>query len=244
MIAAYERHSASKLNLFAACPSMFVVQYLIGEPQAVGAPAHRGSAVEDGVSYGLKNLDAPLRDCIEVAQIKYDSLSVLSGDPRHEKYRETLGDMVTAALKELREYGKPDGMQGLVEWQPEGLKLPIVGYYDYQWAKKGMLADLKTTERMPSEIKISHARQVALYAASDNLDARLIYVTPKKLEPYRLENALAHREALRKIAMIVENLLTLSDDPAYYLTLFAPDLESFYWNTPEARATAYRLWGI
>jgi len=75
-----------------------------------------------------------------------------------------------------------------------------------------LLADMKTTERMPSEIKIGHARQVALYAASDNLDARLIYVTPRKLETYRLENVLAHREALRKIAMKVENLLSLSDE--------------------------------
>ncbi|HXT26162.1 MAG TPA: PD-(D/E)XK nuclease family protein [Candidatus Eisenbacteria bacterium] len=244
MIPTYLRHSASKLNLYAECPSMFIAEYVIGEKQSVGSPAHRGVAVEDGVSHGLNDLDASLKDCVDVAHMKYDTLSALSGDPRREKYRETIADMVKTALKELRGYGKPDGMQGLVEWKPEGLKLPIVGYYDYQWSQHGMLADLKTTERMPSEIKIGHARQVALYAASDNLDARLIYVTPRKLETYRLENVLAHREALRKIAVNVENLLSLSDNPAYYLTLFAPALDSFYWGNPEARATAYKLWGI
>lgn len=223
---------------------MFVIEYLIGERQQVGAPAHRGSAVEDGVSHGLSDLTAPLRDCIEVAQIKYDSLMALSGDPRREKYRETVSDMVTSALKELREYGKPDGMQGLVEWKPEGLKLPIVGYYDYQWTRHGIVADLKTTERMPTEIKINHARQVSLYVGGSNMAGHLIYCTPKKLEAYRLENAQEHREQLRKIAVIVESLLTLSDDPRYYLKLFAPALDSFYFNTPEARATAYRLWGI
>lgn len=244
MIATYERHSASKLNLFSACPSMFVVEYLIGERQAVGAPAHRGSAVEDGVSYGLKNLDAPLHDCIEVAQIKYDSLSVLSGDPRHEKYRETLGGMVTAALKELREYGKPDGMQGLVEWKPEGLKLPIVGYYDYQWDEHGILADLKTTEKMPSSIKFSHARQVAHYAVSDNIDARLIYLTPKKLEVYRLENVRQHRESLAQIARAVENFLDISDDHDALKRWVLPNLDSFYWNTPQLRQRAYEIWNI
>ena len=244
MIATYERHSASKLNLFSACPSMFVVEYLIGERQAVGAPAHRGSAVEDGVSYGLKNLDAPLHDCIEVAQIKYDSLSVLSGDPRHEKYRETLGGMVTAALKELREYGKPDGMQGLVEWKPEGLKLPIVGYYDYEWSHHGILGDLKTTEKMPSQIKVGHARQVSLYAESDNIDARLIYCTPTRLEVYGLENVRRHRDALHKIALSVENFLALSDDPEFFVNITVPDLDSFYWANPPARQLAYEIWGV
>jgi hypothetical protein len=244
MIPTYTRHSASKLNLYAECPSMFVAEYIIGEKQSVGSPAHRGVAVEDGVSHGLNDLDAPLKDCIEVAHMKYDTLSALSGDPRREKYRETIADMVRTALKELRGYGKPDSMQGLVEWEPDGLRLPIVGYYDYQWTQHRMLADLKTSERMPSEIKIGHARQVALYAASANVDAHLIYVTPRKLEAYKLENVLEHREALRKIAMKVENLLSLSDDPAYYLTLFAPALDAFYFNNPEARAMAYRLWSI
>src|SRR4249920_3254757 len=180
MIPTYTRHSASKLNLYAECPSMFVAEYIIGEKQSVGSPAHRGVAVEDGVSHGLNDLDAPMKDCVEVAHQKYDTLSALSGDPRREKYRETIADMVKTALKELRGYGKPDGMQGLVEWKPEGLKLSIVGYYDYQWTRHHILADLKTSERMPSEIKTGHARQVSLYAAANGagvvFDARLIYV--------------------------------------------------------------------
>ena len=244
MIAGYERHSPSKLNLFAECPSMWVVEYLIGERQPVGAPAHRGSAVEDGVSHGLSDLSAPLRDCIEVAERKYDSLMALSGDPRHEKYRETIGDMVTAALAELREYGKPDGMQGLVEWQPEGLKLPIVGYYDYEWSHHGILGDLKTTEKMPSQIKVGHARQVSLYAESDNIDARLIYCTPTRLEVYGLENVRRHRDALHKIALSVEKFLALSDDPEFFVSITVPDLDSFYWANPPARQLAYEIWGV
>jgi len=131
-----------------------------------------------------------------------------------------------------------------VSWQPEDLKLPIVGYYDYQWTRHGIVADLKTTERMPSEIKLGHARQVSLYVGGGNMAGHLIYCTPRKLEAYKLENAQEHREQLRKIAVIVEELLSLSDNPRYYLKLFAPALDNFYFNTPEARAMAYRLWGI
>ena len=182
MIPTYERHSPSKLNLFCAQPSMFTLEYILGIKQPVGAPAHRGVAVEDGVTYGLKFPAAHMDDCSHVAWVKYDSLTALSGDPRREKYRETVPDMVSTAVKRLRQYGIPTGTQEAVEWHPDGLRLPIFGYLDYRWDQHAIVADLKTSERMPSEIKIPHARQVALYAVSADTKAHLIYVTPKKIE--------------------------------------------------------------
>ena len=152
--------------------------------------------------------------------------------------------MVLNELAELRPYGPPTSTQGLRDWTHPRIKLPIVGYYDYEWANKGILIDLKTTERCPSEIKVSHARQVALYCTSDNMSARLTYVTPVKRATYRLENINAHRAALLNMAVTVENFLSLSDDPEFFLKIVAPDLESFYWATPEARALAFRYWGI
>ena len=244
MIESYVRHSPSSLNLFAAEPAMFVLERVLGIKQTVGVPAHRGVAVEDGVTAGLANLQAPLKQCIDVALTKYDTLTVLSPDPRREQYRKTIPDMVTAALIELREYGTPSSGQCLVEWRPDGIKLPVVGYYDYQWDRHGIIADLKTTERMPSEIKVTHARQVALYAPTNNYDARLIYVTPKKIEAYSLENIDAHRTALFNIAKRVENFLDLSDDPKFFLTITAPDVDSFYWASPQARQLAFDYWGV
>jgi hypothetical protein len=240
----YPRHSPSSLNLFAAEPAMFVLERIIGVDQIVGVPAQRGKAVEDGVTLGLVDLKAPLDACTDVALTRYDTLTALTPDPRREKYRETIPGMVASALAELRQYGEPDELQGFVEWRPDGLRLPIVGYFDYKWGKHGILGDLKTTERMPSEIKTNHARQVALYAESDNIDARLIYVTPKKLEAYRLENIREHRQALLNIAQRVENFLALSDDPYYFLTITVPDVDSFYWGNPQSRQLAYENWGI
>lgn len=244
MIDEYKRHSPSKLNLFCAQPSMFTLEYILGVKQPVGPAAHRGVAVEDGVTYGLKYPGASADDVSHVAIVKYDSLTALSGDPRREKYREPIPDMVATALRHLRRYGAPTATQEAVEWHPVMLELPIFGYLDYRWDQHGIVADLKTTERMPSEIKIPHARQVSLYAVSDNMHAHLIYVTPKKLESYLLENIGAHRAALAGIARRVENFLDLSDDPEYFLTITAPDLESFYWNNPEARELAFRYWKL
>ncbi len=244
MIATYTQHSPSALNLFAAEPAMFVLERVFKMKQLVGVPAHRGAAVEDGVTHGLMNPGAPLSQCFEKAYNTYDIRTAMSGDPRREKYRENIPDMVTAAVTELRYYGIPTQTQGKVTWHPDGLRLPITGNFDYQWDTLGVLADLKTSDKMPSEIKIPHARQVALYATSDNVDARLIYVTPKKLEPYRLENIRAHRHALVNIARRVESFLDLSDDPNFFLTITVPDVDSYYWANPAARQIAYEMWGV
>ena len=240
----YVRHSPSALNLFAASPSMFVLERVMGLRQPVGVPAHRGVAVEDGVTVGLLNPDASLQACVDVAYTRYDTLTAMSTDDRREKYRAAIPDMVSQALEELRPYGVPSKVQGFVEWKPDGLKLPVVGYFDYEWAQHGIIVDLKTSDKMPSAIKIAHARQVGLYASSDNMDARLTYVSPKKCVTYKLENIREHRESLRQIAIKVEKFLSLSDDPKFFLSITSPDLDSFYWGSPSARQLSHEMWGV
>jgi hypothetical protein len=240
-----ERHSPSSLNLFAASPSMYVLERVLGHRQPVGAPAHRGTAVEAGVAHGLADLERSWVECTRIALEKYDTITALSGDPRRESYRDDIGGMVKSALEELSPYGHPTSTQGFVEWRPEGLLYPIVGYYDFRWDDHGIILDLKTSSKLVSEIKPAHARQVALYAsASDNIDARLTYVTPKKRATYRLENAREHLRALHKIALVVERFLALSDDPEFFVSITAPDIESYYWTPPRARQKAYELWQI
>lgn len=238
-----ERHSPSSLNLFCASQSMWVLEKILGRRQPVGSPAHRGTAVEDGVTVGLLNPDAMLESCVEVALKKYDTISALSGDKRREDFRATIPGMVESALAELRPYGVPSHTQGFVEWRPEGLKYPIVGYFDYHWEQHNITVDLKTTEKLPSQIKIPHARQIALYVRSNNADARASYVTPKKRATYRVENIDAHRTALHQIALRVERFLSLSDDPEFFLSITAPDYESFYWSGP-ARQIGFEKWGF
>ena len=241
----FERHSPSSLNLFCASPSMFVLEKVLGRRQPVGSPAHRGTAVEDGVTVGLLNPDASIEACTDAAFKTYDRITALSGDKRRAEYRATIPDMVKSALEELRPYGIPTHTQQFVSWKPEGLAYPIVGYLDYRWEQHGILVDLKTTEKLPSSIKIPHARQVALYATmtGDNVDARLTYCTPKKRATYQLENTRDHLSALHQIALRCEAFLALSEDPEFFKSITIPDLDSFYWGGP-ARQLAFEHWGI
>lgn len=243
MIASYTRHSPSSLNLFSSCPSMWILEKVIGVRQPVGAPAHRGTAVESGVALGLLDPKASDEACISEAIKKYDTITALSPDKRREEYRETISGMVLSALEELRPYGIPSHTQGFIEWKPDGLKLPIVGYFDFHWEQHNITVDLKTTEKLPSSVKVSHARQVSLYVTSNNADPRISYVTPKKRATYRVDNIDAHRHALHQIALRCEAFLALSDDPAFFTKIIAPDLESFYWGGP-ARQLAFEHWGV
>jgi RecB family exonuclease len=239
-----DRHSPSSLNLFAASPAMFVAERILGLKQPVGAIAHRGSAVEAGLTHGLLNPDSPLEDCVAIALTFYDTLTALSGDVRREELRKSIPAMVASALEELRPYGEPTRSQDFVEWRPDGLEYPIVGYLDYAWDQHGIVVDLKTTSALPSKIKGGHARQVALYATSDNYSARIAYVTPKKRATYAVENVREHRKALHQIALSCERFLALSDDPEFFVSITAPDVESFYWAPPEARQMAFEVWRI
>ena len=67
MTTEYVRHSPSALNLFAPRPPCSCSERVLGMKQPVGVPAHRGVAVEDGVTFGLLNPEAALKDCVDVA---------------------------------------------------------------------------------------------------------------------------------------------------------------------------------
>lgn len=240
----FTRHSPSSLNLFAASPALFVLEKIIGIRQPGSAPMYRGTAVEDGVTHGLLNPEAPMSDCVDVAFKKYDMITALSTDTRREDYRSTMPAMVESALLELRPYGIPSQCQGFIEWKPEGLKFPVVGFFDYHWQEHNITVDLKTTEKLPSSVKVPHARQVSLYVTSNNAAARIAYITPKKQAVYAVENIDAHRKALHAMAIKCEAFLALSEDPEFFKSITLPDLESFYWSGPPMRQIAFEHWAI
>lgn len=238
--------SPSTLNTFAASPAMFVLEKILKQRQPVGAAAHRGTATEAGVVKGLLDPAAPLADCVAEAEQVFRQRMALTSDPRADKEADALPGLVEEGLKALRPYGVPTQTQGKVSWNIEGIEVPVIGYFDFFWEQHGIIVDLKSQLALSSSIKTSHARQVALYSAaiSDNLDSRLAYVTPKKSAVYALENVREHVRALEQIARTMRRFLSLSTDPHELAGLVCPDLESFYFSPPQARAAAFATWGI
>ena len=237
--------SPSSCNTYAGSPAAFVLDKVLKRKQGVGPAAHRGTATEAGIALGLTT-DASVEECVKHADEEFWRLTAMSNDPRREKERAAVGEMVKIGLVELKPYGRPTSTQGKIEHYFDGLQVPLLGFYDFEWSNHKILIDLKTTHALPSQIKIPHARQVALYVAASggDMDARLTYVTPKKCATYKLENIPEHLRALENIAKAVQAFLSVSDDPMELASMVVPDLDSFYFNEAAARQAAFEVWGI
>lgn len=241
--------SASSVNLFIAAPAMWACSYLMKKRTPVGPAAHRGTSIETGVEAGLFDPEMPVTECQKLALAKFHTLTRLSGDARIEKERETIAPSVEIALAELRQYGLPakaeDGQrQHKLMIELEGVGVPILGYLDFFFPDHGMIVDLKTTGRMPSEISDAHARQGAIYTRhGSNMEVRMAYVSSKKIAVYVVTDIARHLASFVQAAQAIERLLSLSDDSEKLTRCFAPDLSSFYWGDQSARNIAQEIWG-
>jgi len=251
---AFEKHgithlSASSVNLFIAQPALWCASYLLKKRPAVGPAAHRGTSIEAGVEAGLFDPELPVAECQKIALAKFHSLTRLSADPRIEKERDTIAPSVEIALAELRQYGVPDKPEGgerqhkLVLELP-GVPVPVWGYLDFEWPDHGIIVDLKSTSRIPSDISDPHARQGAIYPRSGaHTQTRMAYVSPKKIAVYVVTEVERHLTEFVRAAQAIERLLSLSDDGEKLTRCLAPDLSSFYWGDASARALAHEIWG-
>lgn len=241
--------SASSLNKWASQPAAWCLDYLLKRRLPVGASAHRGTAIEAGVSLGLFEPDTPVETCQAAALKEYDRLTALSGDPRRQSQREVVAPTVAIALAELRQYGiptRPPGMQAqhkITNDLGDGLPL-LIGYLDFYWEQHGLVLDLKTTERVPSSISTPHARQGSGYVAGTNMSCRFAYASPKRIAVYGLEDVPGHFAAMREIATRLRRFLALSSDPQELCGLLVPDVESFHWSDPQAQAVRKEVFRI
>ena len=245
----FEKHgisylSPSSANTFAAQPALWVMERLIGKKGFVGCAAHRGTAIEHGVAAGLLDLNKPIEECQAEASARYEELAFLSGDPRKEKHRASVMPAVAVALAELRQYGTPNLVQTKVVHEFEELPVPILGYLDFGWTNHGIVVDLKTQDRLASEISAPHGRQGALYVHNTNSEMRFAYTTPQKIGVYRLDDPPAHMRALLNICIRMGKFLALSADAAELAALVVPDYGSFYWNDPTTRAYGREVFGF
>lgn len=251
---AFERHgithlSASSVNLFIAQPALWCASYLMKRRTPVGPAAHRGTAIEAGVEAGLFDPELPVAECQKIALAKYHSMTRLSADARIEKERATIAPSVEVALAELRQYGLPapteDGQrQHKLCVDVPGVAVPVWGFLDFFWPAHGIIGDLKTTAKIPSEIGDAHARQGALYTRhGSNLEVRMAYVSAKKISVYVVTDIARHLASFTQAAQAIERLLSLSDDAEHLTRCFAPDLSSFYWGDQSAQRIAHEIWG-
>ena len=125
--------SASSLNSYVAEPALWVMERLLKRSAPVGAAAHRGQAIEAGVTVGLLFPEYPLQRCQDVGTEQYESLTALSNDPKKKQEGEAVAPSIAIALRELRAYGIPDLNQHRVEVALDDDLPPLWGFLDFGW---------------------------------------------------------------------------------------------------------------
>jgi len=239
-----EHLSPSSLNQFAQSPASFVLTRLLKKVAATGAPAHRGTAVEAGVSSVLKG--STLTEGVKLAQENFKTLVSLSDDPRIEKEFDAIGGMVEQGVMALKPYGEPTAVQEPVKLVVPELPIPIIGFIDFRFGN--VIVDLKSTHALPSKINnTNHERQVALYIAASEGDCKgyLCYVTGKKHGVYEVTDAEQQAKSLARIGVTLGKFLSLSADPMELAQLVIPDVDSFWFsNDAHQRQAAKEVWGI
>ena len=255
----FEQHnithlSASSLNLWANDCGLWLLEKLLGHRGPPTALMARGRAVEEGIHVGLINPDASVDDCIAQALGAYDREMALVAHDRRESERAAIPGYVTNGLPHLREYGIPTAYQERIEFRLPGVPVPLIGFIDWRFDQHGLIVDLKTSERLPSSISPSHARQGAIYArAHDSFAMRFAYVKPvlgkkdaRAIAVYELDPKEIDRQimALTQIAIRLERFLRLSRDAEELCGLVVPDFEKFVWSDPGTRARGADVFGF
>jgi hypothetical protein len=246
--------SASSLNLWAAEPALWVMERLLNRRGPGNALMARGKAVEEGVHAGLIDPTKTLENCVALALSAYDREMALLADGKRDSERQNIPGYVEHGLAELRQYGAPTAYQDRVEYRLDDVPVPLIGFIDWRFDQHGLIVDLKTSERFPSAISQSHARQGAIYArAHGNYGMRFAYVKPsagkkdgRAVTVYELGREEIDRQiiALRQIALRLERFLRLSRDPQELSNLLVPDYDGFYWSNPVTRAQGAEIFGF
>jgi hypothetical protein len=259
MSSGFEKHgvahlSASSLNLWATEPAVWLMERLLGHRSPPSALMARGRAVEDGVHAGLMDAALPAEACVKRALATYDREMTLNPDERRDSERTLIPGYVEHGLGELRQYGVPSAYQDRCELRLDDVPVPLIGFIDWRFDEHGLIVDLKTSERLPSAISLSHACQGAIYArAHGNYGMRFAYVKPtagkkdgRAVVVYELERTEIDRQlaALREIALRLERFLALSTDARQLCGLIVPDYERFHWTNPVTRARGAEVFGF
>ena len=186
---------------------------------------------------------------------------------KREHYRTLIEPAIELGVEELTPWQGSIEEQR-VEWQPEGVAVPIMGYVDMSQQEQGRFLEMKTKAprqgavkkdgtrgwvkaMTPKQPEWTHIQQCAVYHKATGLEPNIAYIsdhtvtvfTPEncdKLSPEAIEFA---AEQMRNKALKRQNLLKFSTDPKVLASILEADFDHpFYWKH-QFRDEAKELFG-
>ncbi len=238
--------SPSTINLFIRDKSKFIMK-IADVDTFDGSPATvRGNAVENAVFSSVVYKHKSIQEFIDEAEAYYwIEIKKLNGefeDKKIESERKALQDYISVGVPKYQSIDDQlIDTQGKIKLELEGVKVPIVGYYDI--AFENHIRDLKTTRSIPSMIPRSTQRQMAIYSQATQKDVWVDYVSRKNYKSSKVTNVKETIEEVTAICQGIEKFLNISNDIQELANIFYPNLDSWEWDKNSIN-NAKQLWSI
>lgn len=243
--------SPSSINMYANAPCAWVAKYLLGRSFNFSNAAKAGTLAEEAVVNILAN-GWDEGKAIAEAIGEYNKALAFGASDADRKRGDAIPGMVTQAVAELKQYGEPDVNCDLIYGKRQhkaemlckgdGWELPVTGYLDFYYPQHGLIIDLKTTMRLPSEMSDEHMRQGAFYKGVKGHHAvRFLYVSGKGMKVFEVGDAGPVLAEFKTLLTRQERFLRLGN--ADLLKSVVPvNASSFYWSSDsELRKTLFGI---
>lgn len=248
------RASVSDLHLFREEPALWLLKhnpdYLYRTES--GYAAQRGHAVEHGLRamlrFGLDTFNG-----VKLAQrdfMRRTMLDATTGElPTAPDWEKELANIIGYveqgaagmdwAKQQFQLEPRYEAYQHQVEATIDGVRL--LGYTDFLFGAHGI--DLKSTARLPSEMRDTHIDQMAFYRHTLGVPFSCLYCSPKKWGVYTLTDE-QYELGMQRLRLLVRSvkvaLSQLSWDQLF--DLYPPrDVSSFRWDE-KSRFFASNIW--
>ncbi len=176
--------------MWADCPSAWVAAYLFNRRGTFGAAPKAGVLVEEAVVNVLTR-GMTAEGAVAHAVAEYNKFTALTASDTDIKRGNAIPGMIMNALEALKPYGEPQFDRDLVGnikqrqvdllCRGEGFDINITGFLDFEFEKHGVVIDLKSTMKIPSNLSDAHRRQGCIYRkCKGNNAVKFLYVTGGK----------------------------------------------------------------
>ena len=247
-----EHLSNSSISSFISNPPKWVLNYLYKIRSKTNAAMTRGSVSDHEIG---RQVDDPLPvvESIQRAVLEYDTtIKKLKkedafdiDDDKELKEKQNLAKYLELAIPHYKNLGKPKSYQERIELQLEEIPTPIIGFCDLTY--EGIVRDIKTTGRLPSEIPDSVNRQLSIYSTALNgyvplVDYVVVNRSRQEVVTMQVNDVDKWMSQVKGAAIAMQNLLALGDLNEITSVMY-PDFSDWMWSDFEI-AEAKKIWSI
>ena len=244
--------SNSSISLFISNPPKWVLNYLHKIRSLTNPAMLRGTVVDHEIGRQEKE-PLPIAESIQRAVLEFDTTAKQLkkekafeiDDAKELKEKENLAKYLELAIPHYENLGQANYQQK-ISYEPEWSPVPIIGYCDFTY-QEGIVRDLKTTAKKPSEIPDSVNRQLSIYSAALDGYAPLVdYVvvnnSRQEVITMQVNDVDKWLSQVKGAVISIQNLLSLGELNEITSIMY-PDFSKWEWTEYE-KIEAEKIWSI